>query len=432
MKKNKLGFIEYILYTFLLFLFIYQFRLEFIGLPASIHSTRIGAVGIVILGIFKNNKNNRNIYVITGVYAYLKLCIVILLYGFLLLFGVGKGSGMHITDAILNNLIITIPVIWGLTRIFDDLDSFLEILVCVGIIQSIFIIVCLISEPFQLIIDYAVNNTESETHDILILRKGYAGGVGCITADGMIRYTTGILATSYLYVKRQKMIYMLLFAVFAVLNPMIARTGLIMDVFCFIYICLGFYKNGNFLKYLFYVFIVIGTLFMIVSSGKYDSFIEERFHRFKDFKDYGLNEAFFGGYFGGQIPALVDNFVWGTGILSGTASNGVEVHVDGGPFRIYSAAGFIETVVIYLVLFKMIIKNINIQNLKRDKYFMFLLMMFFIVADVKEITFFLAWPLAFYFTIAVLMLQSNNNNRFDNYFVSNSLRNENNREISDV
>lgn len=409
LRESKIDMFKHIICTILLFLYLYQFRLEVIGLPAQMHSTRVGAIGLFLLALFSKKRENKFAFSVVGVYKYLCLCLFLLLYSILLISFIGKGTGLHFSDAILNNLIFTLPVIWALTNIFPNIESFFKVLISVGLVQSIFIILCLINEPFQLILDHTFNTIDSETHNVLTLRNGYAGGLGCITSTGVIRYTTSLLAASYLYVKKDKNIYFILLVLFAILNSMIARTGLIMDLCCVLYILKAKNDGIKIVKYVLLLGIVCGFIYLIISSGQYDSFIEERFHRYTNLKENGLKEDFFGGYFGGDIPSLQNNLIIGTGLQSGVAADGTVVHIDGGFQRTYSAVGLLFTIVIYAFFWAIMRKNIKLQRNIADKYFMFLLLLFVLIGEFKEMNIFIVWPLAIYFTIATLLFKANIN-----------------------
>lgn len=419
LKESKIGIFKYIISTLLLFLYLYQFRMEVIGLPSQMHSTRIGAIGLCLLGLFSVKRDIKTVYTVVGVYKYLFLCLLLLLYSIILITFKGKGIGLHFSDAILNNLIFTIPVIWALSNIFHDIESFFSVLISVGVIQSVFIIICLIYEPFQIILDHTFNNVDSETHNVLILRSGYAGGLGCITSTGVIRYTTSLFATSYLYVKKEKSRYFFLFVLFAIMNSMIARTGLLMDLLFLFYILFSRNNGKKMATYLLSLCIVCGALYLIVNSGQYDSFIEERFHRYTNLEENGLKEDFFSGYFSGEIPAIQNNLLIGTGLQSGVATDGTVVHIDGGFLRTYSAVGLFFTLVIYAFFLRVMIKNMKSQKNKADKIFMFFILLFILIAEFKEMTLFIVWPLTIYFTIAVLLYKTSlNHDSVHRYYVN--------------
>ena len=192
------------------------------GLPAQWHSTRIGAIGIIFYGILMSIGNNNKLsncpIARKSLSGYLKLIGLLLVYSFIQFELIGKIEGIHLLEMIMNIVLFTIPVIWALNKIFEDLDSFLEVLILVGIVQSVFIIACLANDSFALVLDMAVNNMESETHNANQLRAGYAGGVGCITALVMILFSTGLFAAAYLYVKRSCVTFLCVLDLFAILN----------------------------------------------------------------------------------------------------------------------------------------------------------------------------------------------------------------------
>lgn len=402
---NKIFF--YLINTILMFLYLYQFSMTIFGLPAQWHSTRIGAIGIIIYGILMSIGNNNKLsncpIAHKSLSGYLKLIGFLFVYSFIQFEMIGKIEGIHLLEMIMNIVLFTIPVIWALNKIFDDLDSFLEVLILVGIVQSVFIVVCLANESFALALDMAVNNMESETHNANQLRYGYAGGVGCITAPGMIRFSTGLFAAAYLYVKRGSLTILCIFILFAILNSMISRTGLLFDLLCIGYVIICTLKKRNIIKFTFPLSLICIVLLFVVSTGKYDTFLSERYQRFRNLKENGVNEDFFSGYFGGDVPPLTMETLFGVGVTSGVSGNGYVVRTDGGPLRIYSAVGLITAIFIYVYIFKMMKHNFQIASNLSDKRFLWLIFILYILADYKEITYFIVWPMTIYFQLIFLM-----------------------------
>jgi hypothetical protein len=139
-------------------------------------------------------------------------------------------------DTMLNIVLFGIPVYWAHKRIYSKLDDFMSVLLYATIIQTFFIILCLYDTNFAALMDLTFNYVEDGNNRIERLREGYAGGIGCIAAPGAILYSLGVLACSYLFVKRKKWYFFLLLSVFLLISSMIARTGLLIDMVCVLYI----------------------------------------------------------------------------------------------------------------------------------------------------------------------------------------------------
>lgn len=402
----RIGF--YCINTIFMFLYIYTFRMTVFGFPPALISTRVGAIGIVLMGvlyyIFKRRKCNFMDYkfVNRSYRKFLLLLAFLFIFSFLQLKTIGKIDGIHMFEAVNNMLFFSIPVIWAFDKIYDNLDSFLLVLVLVGLIQSIIIIICLANDNISLIIDYAVNDVESETHNIRELRRGYAGGVGCISSTGAICFSTGLMASTYLYVKNRNIVQLIILILFAVLSSMISRIGLLFVLACILYIIKNSKGNRTMMKLIIPLSIIVLIIYNIISSGNYNSFIEERYHRYDYLKD-GIYESFLGGYFEGDKPPLSFNTFWGVGMLSGKSGNGYVVNIDGGPQRIYSAIGLVLCIFVYFVILTIMYRNTKLCKSPDDRYFMYLLFVIYMISDFKEITYFLVYPVAIYFTIAFLM-----------------------------
>ena len=82
------------------------------------------------------------------------------------------------------------------------------------------------------------------------------------------------------------------------------------------------------------------------------------------------------------------------------------VHIDGGFLRTYSAVGLLFSIVIYAFFWTIMRKNIKLHRNEADKCFMFLLLLFVLIGEFKEMNIFIVWPLAIYFTISVLLYKN--------------------------
>lgn len=389
-------------------MYIYMFRTTTFGLSDQLHSQRIAAVCLVIYGLFasyyRKDKTRKEYSPYTyGQYRrYIIMTVILLGYGFLMMITLGKGNGNNFYDAMLNILIFTIPVIWSLTKIYDNLDDFMIVLTWIGIVQSIIIIYSLVDESFATMIDILYNDTMESDYSAGH-RSGYAGGLGCITAPGAIKYATGLIAVSYLYVTKKRSYLLVVFAIFAILCSMIARTGLLFDLCCGLYIIKQSMKKGSFATLVIPLALIVYFIYSQVSTGQYDAFLSERYKRMQDLQQSGVNESFLQAYFSGSYPPLCADTFFGVGMVSGISGNGYLVQIDGGPLRIYSAIGLLFSVLAYWFLLKIMIKNIKLLNNGNDKNLMWLIIAIYIIADFKEMTFFIVWPMCIYFVIAILL-----------------------------
>ena len=407
----------YVINTFLLFMFIYQIKLSTFGVPEQLISPRLAAICFIIFGFlffFHNLRIRNRIYSPHTSKEFRKYVIIMLLlagYGLILYITIGIKEGDSFLVTMANICLFSIPVTWILTKIYRGIDDFMISLVLVGIAQSVIIITCLVDNSFAALLDFTFNDTYSPD-----LRGGYAGGLSCIAAPGVIRYSISLIAVCYLYVKYKKVYLLLLFVFFAVIVTMIARTGVLIDVICTVFIIACSANSKVLIRLAIPTILIVFVLYLLVDSGNYSDFLSERYNRMNELKESGLRRSFFDGYFSGSYIPLELETLFGVGVVSGRSGNGYLINVDGGFLRIYSAIGLIFSICIYAYLFRMILKTSSFFVDRMKKYYIWLFFVFFAIADFKEITFFLVYPMCIFFVSAILMereqsylkIQSNN------------------------
>ena len=320
-----------------------------------------------------------------------------------LLIGFGKGNNVVVT--LLNFFILAIPSLWASSIIFRTADEFIEILFYVGLVQSAFVLFAVLSPSFATALSLTVNaSEENDRYQFLELLDSYAGGIGCITSQGAIRYSIGMVACVYLYLKKKSPVYILCLAFMSVIAAMIARTGLIYVIICVTFILVGSLKSRSFFKVAVAISIMVLLVATLLIDEKYKDFFQSRYARFEILKD-NKGQDFFEDYFHGEntrIPPLNSETFFGTAILSGRSGNGYEVKVDGGVLSLYSAVGVVLCLVFYLVFFKTMLKTDKSCNSQEVKLFLFLLTLCFVVAEFKEQFLLTSCPTVFFYTVAYL------------------------------
>lgn len=408
LSNNSLLF--YVIMTLLLFSYIYQYNLSFIGVPESFHSTRLSALLIIIVSIFyRLKKKHYNTYKTFG-YVKLKLylvaCVILTLFSFILYICIGKQQGFHIFEYMANILIFGIPVIWALSVIFDKLEDFMLVLVLVGILQSISIILCLSSPIFSQIIDSTFNSHMEEffrQH-----RGGYAGGIGCITSAGVVKFSLSLIACVHLFLKSKKVLYLIIFIILSIIATLISRTGLIIVVLG-MYFIIRSLTSKQIVKMVITLFTFVFLIFLIPKE-LLDDFISTRFYRYSELFESGLKQNFFDAYFHGSttiIPPINLETILGTGMLSGISGNGYRVNVDGGFLRTYSAIGLPLTIVFYTWLFYQMYSIYRFSRNQIDKQSILLLIIVLLVAEFKEMTFVTVWSLSMFYSVSILVYKTN-------------------------
>lgn len=194
-----------------------------------------------------------------------------------------------------------------------------------------------------------------------------------------------------LILKKRNPFYLLSFIVFAILSSMIARTGILIDAVCLLFLLKGV-RGSNQTS----LFIVFGVLmfflnYLVISSGKYDVLLSERYQRVNMLQETGLKKVFFDHYFKGEdteFPPLNADMFLGTGIVSGKSGNGYIINVDGGPLRLYSAIGMFFCIFIYVFIFLQLRKIAKSVQEDNNRLVLWLYMCVLLLGDFKEMTFF--------------------------------------------
>lgn len=430
-RKKTMSLLALIFYSIVTFFYIYQVSFSFLGVPAALHSRRIAAVILIFCGIVANTKSYKT-KLPNGLYKknlqkYIYLCVFITVFSFIQLRTIGKIEGVHLFDAMLNIALFGLPVFWAFTKVYSSLDDLMHVLIIITAIQTVIIVLCLSSDSFATLMDITFNYSEKDEGNGF-LRSSYAGGIGCIAAPGAILYSLGLFASSYLYVSKRKGFYLLLFSIYAIVSTMIARTGLLFDIICVLYIL----KEGrSFKKAL--AFIIPGMVLLIlvfgfISSNSKAGFLDDRYKRYLSLKEEGLREGFLESYFRDDetyYPSLSVETLFGTGMLYGKSGRGDIVHVDGGPLRIYSAIGIVLAIIVYLIIINILLNTSRLIYKEKKQHYLLAFSFILLVADFKEPTFFTVWPLPVFFTMAYLSLYGNNEYRSSilrNYKVVNQFK----------
>ena len=405
---RKRSVIFYIYYTFLIFFFLYQANLSFLGLPPQLHSSRLSmvvlALSALMIVVRNNNRGKSRIFSMAPVRKTLRLFAGLLLYGLFISLLIGFGKGHNIVVTLLNFFIITIPSLWAFSIIFKTADEFINILFYVGLAQSVFVLLSVLSPSFATALSLTVNVSDMEDYQFIDMLENYAGGIGCISSIGVVRYSTGMAACVYLYLKKKSPAYLLWLAFMSVIAAMIARTGLIYVIMCFVFIMVGGLKSHSFIKVVLAISIVGLITVGLLTNEKYEDFFQARYARFEELgEDKG--QSFFDNYFHGEdtrIPPLNSETFFGTAILSGKSGNGYAVNVDGGPLRMYSAVGIIMCVVFYWIFFRTMLITASRTYDQEVKLFLLLLILCFVVAEFKEQFLLSSCPTVFFYTIVYL------------------------------
>lgn len=396
--------------------FFLVFRVYVRGVPSQISSSaRLSALVLFGIAVIKTNfkvsignyRTERQFQKVLG------LLIILFMYaGILLLFQRGY-SGMTITDDFLNFILFWGMAYYGIKVIIRDADELMQILLTISIIQSVVIILGVFFPTIRLTVNSVFNSTNP-----WIIRRGaehmyslgYAYGIGCFTSSGSLTLGLGTVASLYFFNKREsnKLLLGIIFSLITVASTMLARTGLIISIICFLFILHSNMQTKSFVR-LFFSIVLIGVLgYWLFFHSPFSSTLMSRFTRLDRLLTNGVYSSYFIGYTNEStsLPSLSECFFIGTGITSGTAGSGTVVNIDGGYLRSYSALGLIMAVFYYgFMIYTMIraIKLLPVKNERRVGLYLFVLLL---VGEGKEPSL-LGCTFCIFFAFLLLIEQEN-------------------------
>lgn len=402
-----------IIKSFLLFLYIFEFNLAGWGFPTYVTSRRIAILGFIFLFMVINiiSRGKRFTFRIPPLFKfkYLKWTIwynfLLLIYACVIFVCIG-GTGDYFHDCIMRLILFGLIPCLIIYNVYESLSEFFDTVIYAITFQSLIIGACLYSSDFANMIDSYFAASESVNEYVVGHRGGYAGGIACITAPGLLKFSIGYVACIYKYLQTRNFSFLLIYFVYAVIGTMIARTGLLISVVCifWLYKSTGTFKD-IFRLSLFSAFAFVLLIVVIIYFDLGDFFLT-RFKRFEQF-EYGLDYAFFNAYF--QTNDLYRAYLpldsislLGTDIISGYSNAGYYISVDGEILRLYCAIGIplcaISLLLMYLMFFD-IIKNTS-SLAKKVSIQAYVIIIF--LGQIKELMIYQQYPLFLLFGIFFL------------------------------
>lgn len=398
-----------------MFGFIYEFYLYAFGIPSFITSSRISAIIITIMALYKSSKRSVKDKQFMGeprkaLKRFCRFHVPIFLYMLFLYLAIGvQGDSRHMVTILFHAFVFRIIPIWAFFICIDKLDELMKILLIATGIQTVIVWLCITNPIIMNMIDTTFHLGRMYTH-----RDTYAGGLGCITSQGLIRYAVGEVACVYYYYKKNNIWYIALLLLFSLTGSMIARTGLLVAIICIVFVLYYAIRRK---KITIYGTIVVSVvLALLVTSIVLESSSNRSFFSFRFTYMAGLFEeaeiatniydiTFFDKYMHDidtYIPPITYKTIIGTGVPSGTSGNGVYVNVDGGFFRLYVAYGLILAIAFYIFFMKILFRVCYSFNDIVIRYTMLLMLALIVVGELKEWNIYASCHVTIFFLIALL------------------------------
>ncbi len=399
----------------ILFGYIYTFNLTILGFPSEIHSTRVTATIIILLGLVKYVTRNGNKQMVGAPKRSLRKQIVfhIVAFFYMIFLAVinGQWDGENMVTILPNFFYVTILPVFALFYLFDDLEEFMASIMVATVIQTFFIWICTTNPQTGLTVDILFNASEYTKEGRLV---GYAGGLGCITAPGLLRYTTGFVASIYFLFKTKKTVFFILYLFFVFTGTMVARTGLFIGLVGLLIVFAFFFSKNKFRTILTSALVVLLVLFFVTLINQRSSnkdFFDERFQRmislYEESQEKEVEEvSFFDNYIHSSstyLPEISAETLIGTGVISGTSGSGIKVNVDGGFLRLYVGYGLILCVFFYLFFYSNLTRLALRAPDRINRYLLVTMTFFIFMGELKEWFIYSSCYFCFFYVAALLV-----------------------------
>lgn len=409
--ENRSGVLAFFLKTIIMFLYIFEFSFDAWGFPSFVTSRRV-AILIVLLyliihsvfhgGVFRIGLPN--CYSSFKLKRFLYFNLFLLLYTTVLYVFIG-GTGELALEGIIRLILFGLFPILLFYMLFKDVDELMNAVLLAIVIQSIIICICLASPSFSEMIDKIFVSPGSDY--VLTHRSEYAGGIACVTAPGLLKFSMGIVACLYKVLSTKKQWYMLLYFFLAIVGTLIARTGLFVSL-AGIAVMMWYFikeqKSIHLVKFIIGILLVCGLIVLIINYFDLWELLAFRLRRFSKLSN-GIAQGFMVGYFHGEnnsYPPLSIKTIIGTGIVSGISNNGVNINADGGFYRLYAAFGLPLCIVFYISFFVNSVKIANRSVNNAIKFTLLFFVLVFAIGEFKEYTIYMQYMVCIFYTISLL------------------------------
>lgn len=410
--ENKKSILWYCIMSFIVFCFTFDFSVR------GLRSVQLSIVAILLWTIVRNYKkksrriesNMKNRYL-----NFIRIHIILFIYVLFLYFIIGVGSGptRPMFFVLILFFIYRLLPTFAFYQCIDSFDELMRIILISTLLQTVIIWMCLLSPSFQAFID--TFNLEEQVEQ----RIGYAGGLGCITSQGVIRYSIGMVACIYYYFKEKSIWSILVYSILAVTCTMISRTGLVISVVGVVFLTFSFIRTISVKQTMVIstsVIILLVALNLILGSNAMSSFFNDRFFRLtalfeeveyaNELSDIYYFDAIRHGE-DARIPPVTVKTLVGVGITAGIAGNGVHINADGEFIRVYAAYGLIIAIFFYLYFYTMILRTSFSVKDRSIKLAMLFMLCVIIVSQFKEFTIYAACHVPIFFLMAFYAYREN-------------------------
>ena len=284
--------------------------------------------------------------------------LFLLIYSLILLFFIGRGNGETLISPIIN-FIVTVPLFYlSATYLYDDEDELMRDFIIISLIQGIILFICQFNSGFASLIDNTFNSNViiNQGRGYSEMRAGgYNGGLACITSLGALKMSLGIIGCGYFFLKGFKIpLISICFLFITAASATTSRTGLIVSVVVLLFVLIWSINVKQFNIFRIVIsLIVIVSLFYVFFYTRVSELLPYTFRRVIVLFENGMKTDFLDAYWKGsntKVPSFSLQMLFGIGVTSGTAGNGMVINADGNFRRMYAAIGLPLSICFYFVI----------------------------------------------------------------------------------
>ena len=381
-----ISFIYYIFNVLVLFGFLFE-----IPISGSLTSRRASCLVAVIVLVLNRRKlyalmHNLIIKRLQKAICLLLICLFLVLISSSFVYFQDNNSS-YLQPWYFVNLFLYVIVFsfFRVTR-FKDAREFLLIYVTCFLIQTAVVYYAVINTAFRLLI-FNLFYSGDDRFERYVENGTRIMGIALHSSTGSIICSTSIVLLTYCYLKKhiQSILYFTLSILFVSMTMFIGRTGLLVEILCFVYAVISGKNKNRAIKLFFASFAVLISIYIVLNlisvtdSGGGNYLMEWICSAFtskgrQDTMDIIVR----------KLPPLSYEFIFGTSVMNGRTPDGIRFDTDSGYIMMYASLGIVGSLFYYLAHYNLyLITNIK-KRAKVIYHFFWLIILISFVIEYKE------------------------------------------------
>lgn len=286
------------------------------------------------------------------------------------------------------NLFLYVPVFALYCVIeFKNAKSFFLVYAGCFILQAIVVYMALMDTSFRLLL-YELFYTGDDRFAKSIIDGTRIMGIALHSSTGSIICSTSVVLLTYCYLKKQinTLYYYTLLIIFISTTMFIGRTGVLIEIICFVYAIVAGKRGNKIGKLLLAVLTSLIVTFIITNllSKSESAFGGEAMKKWISAAFDSESQKNTMDDIMRRLPPLNSEFIIGTSVMNGKTPAGTIFDTDSGYIMIYASLGIIGGIFYYIAnLYLYRIAGINRSEKQIYRYFILLIILSFAI-EYKE------------------------------------------------